>query len=94
MVTVLFAVMVAGALYDPATEIVPELGLIDQMYRLLPAFWTENDCVCEGFNVTLAGATDCPTSEEAATEKRIDVNKSVYLIRMKISVCNPLIGMI
>jgi hypothetical protein len=86
MVTVLFAVMVAGALYDPATEIVPEFGLIDQVYRLLPAFWTENDCVCEGFNVTLAGATDC-ACEAIVIEKRTAANKR-YLVRMVVVVAS------
>lgn len=37
-VTLLVAVMLDGAVYCPAAVMVPELGLIDQVYRFVPAF--------------------------------------------------------
>lgn len=42
IVTLLVAWILDGAVYCPAAVMVPELGLIDQVYRFFPAFCTEN----------------------------------------------------
>jgi hypothetical protein len=48
-VTVCVVAIVAGAVYNPALEIVPVLGLNDHVTAVLFAFATvaENCCVCE-----------------------------------------------
>jgi hypothetical protein len=85
-VTWLFAVMVAGAVYLPDAVMLPELGLIDQVYSLDAPLVTENDSLCEGFSVTVAGVSDC-ACKAAAIEKSIAAFRSAYVARIGIVCC-------
>ena len=57
-VTLLVSVILDGAVYCPAAVMLPELGLIDQVYRVFPAFFTENSWTPDDFKVTVDGAID------------------------------------
>ena len=59
--------MVAGAAYFPVVVMLPEFGLIDQVYLTAAPLVMENDSVPEAFSVTVAGVIDC-ACEAAAIE--------------------------
>jgi hypothetical protein len=79
----LSAVMEAGAVYFPDVVMLPELGLIDQVYSVATPGVTENDSVCEGFSVTVAGVSDC-ACDTAAIEKSIIADRSPFPVRIGI----------
>ena len=59
----------------------PTLGLIDQVKRVMLVPEIANCCVCEGFSVTLAGDSVC-AREAVAIVKSITANESWYIARM------------
>jgi hypothetical protein len=66
-VTVCIVAIAAGAVYNPALEIVPVLGLNDQVTVVSAAFETiaVNCCVCDAYKATAVGPalTDTPPPE-------------------------------
>jgi hypothetical protein len=80
IVTLLVEVMLDGAVYCPATVMLPELGLIDQVYRFFPAFCTENIWTPDAFRVTVLGAIDCAC--RTAIDRNKIVNTYRYVFRM------------
>jgi len=82
-VTVLSAVMEAGAVYFPDVVTLPELGLIDQVYSLATPLVTENDSVWDGFSVIVAGVIDC-ACKAATVVKSIIAVRSPFIARIGI----------
>ena len=80
MVTLLLAVMLDGAVYCPAAVMLPKLGLTDQVYRVFPAFCTENSWTPDAFKVAVEGAIDC--AWRAAIDRNRSVNRYRYVFRM------------
>jgi len=82
-VTLLSAVMEAGAVYFPDVVTLPELGLIDQVYSVATPGVTENDSVWDGFSVIVAGVIDCACKATANVKSTV-ADRSPFPVRIGI----------